>query len=112
VASVVLDPEAEVDVEDQTGDGRQVRLDEVEMTSRGFVVVVSRPGQAVLGVAPVDSEREGFVVRLERPVESNQSLVVMLFADDGDGKFDPAADGRIVDDEGEAVVDDLFYRLQ
>jgi hypothetical protein len=112
VASVVLDPEAEVEVADQTGDGRQVRLEEVEMTSRGFVVVVSRPRQVVLGVAPVDSEKEGFAVGLERPVEGNQRLVVMLFADDGDGDFDPTEDGRIVDDEGEAVIDDLLYRLQ
>jgi hypothetical protein len=114
VAAVVRDPEAEVEAEDQSGNGSEVTVEEVELSSGpGHLVVVARESQTVLGTSAVRPGSESSIaVTLAPPLDRDQTLAVMLFADDGDGRFDPATDGRIVDDEGEPVLDDLDYRLQ
>ncbi len=112
VAPVVLDAEAELEVEDQSGDGNTVRIHEAAVTAtRAHVAVVSQQSQEILGVVLVDPGEHSPVIRLDHPLDVSQNLTVMLYADDGDRRFDPAADGRIVDDDGEAIVDYLYYRL-
>ena len=38
-------------------------------------------------------------------------LVALLYADDGDGRFDPTTDAGVVDDDGDAVDDDFEFTV-
>lgn len=114
VVAVVRDGSAEVDVEDQRGDGRSVLVQEVRLSvGPGHVVVVDPRTRQVLGSAPVAAgTTRGVVVDLTTPVPASGELVVLLHADDGDGRFDASTDGVVVDDDdAEAVDEDVEYTL-
>ncbi|GAA1836074.1 hypothetical protein ACFFOM_09000 [Microlunatus capsulatus] len=113
----VDDDRAELDVEDQSGDGRSVAVEEVRLTSgTGFVAVYTRDGQ-LLGSAEVGSGR-GLTVDLDERIPATGEYRAVLFGDDGDGRFDADADPRVVepdDDADEAadpVDDDFDYRVR
>lgn len=113
VVAVVRDAAAEVDVEDQRGDGTTVAVQEVRLpTSDGHVVVIDPRSRAVLGSAPVTAgTTRTATVRLTTPVQASGELVALLYADDGDGRFDPTTDAGVVDDDGEAVDEDFEYTV-
>lgn len=116
----VDDDRAELDVEDQRGDGRSVDVEEVRLTSgTGFVAVYTREGQ-LLGSAEVGGGRT-LTVELEERIPATGEYRAVLFADEGDGTFDPETDPRVVegdddgdddqDDDEDAVDDEFDYRL-
>lgn len=115
--ATVADDRAELDVEDQRGDGRSVDVEEVRLTSgTGFVAVYTRDGQ-LLGSAEVGGGRT-LTVDLDDPIPATGEYRAVLFADDGDGSFDAETDPRVVegdddgdDDDEDAVDDDFDYRL-
>jgi hypothetical protein len=111
------DDDAEIEVENQTGDGRSVRVAEAQLTrADGFVAVYTADREQLLGVAAVqrstDDDRP-VTVRLERPLTASAQLLVELHADNGNGRFDPEADPRVAgnDDDNELEVDRLTYRV-
>lgn len=110
VVADVRDGSATVDVEDQRGDGRSVRVQEVRLTTGpGHVVIIDPRTRQVLGSASVGAGRSrGVTVTLTTPVQATGELVVLLHVDDGDGRFDPATDGAVVDDDDDEAVDDDF----
>jgi hypothetical protein len=114
VAAVVRDRAAELDVEDQRGDGRSVRVREVRLTSgTGHVVVIDPRTRAVLGTLAVGSgTARDLTVPLGEPVSRTGELVALLHADDGDGAFDPASDGAVADDDGDQVDEDFDYTVR
>ncbi|HSK27547.1 MAG TPA: hypothetical protein VK894_11625 [Jiangellales bacterium] len=114
------DDDAELDVEDQSGDGTTVVVEEVRLSrTAGWLAVFAEDGETLLGHAPVepsDDERR-LDVTLDQPVTGTQTLLAVLFADDGDGAFDPAADPRVTDDDDDHDDDDFktdrfTYRAQ
>jgi hypothetical protein len=111
------DDDAEVEAENQTGDGRTVRIAEVQLTrTDGFVAVYTADREQLLGVAAVkrsaDDDRP-VTVRLNPPLTATSQLLVELHADNGNGRFDPEADPRVAgdDDDNELEVDRLTYRV-
>jgi hypothetical protein len=114
VAADVRDRGAELEANDQSGTGRTVRVAEVRLRAApGLVVVIDTRTRAVLGAAPVPAgATRDLDVMLTSPVPRAGELLVELRADDGDGRFDPATDGQVVDDDGEPVDEDLDYRLR
>lgn len=111
VVAAVRDAAAEVDVDDQRGDGTTVVVREVRLpTTDGHVVVIDPRSRAVLGSAPVRAGSTRTVtLTLSTPVQVSGELVALLYADDGDGRFDPSTDAGVVDDDGEAVDEDFEY---
>jgi hypothetical protein len=96
------DAGAELEVEDQRGDGRTVAVQEAKTTSgTGFVAVYR--GDQLLGSVPVGSG--ALTVQLDTPVPATGELEAVLFADDGDGQLDAAKDSRLEDE-------DFDYTLQ
>ena len=86
------DTGAELSVEDQSGDGRTVSVEQATTTiGTGFVAVYR--GDQLLGSLPVGTGP--LTVRLDTPVTSTGELQVVLFGDDGDGAFDGAVDPRL-----------------
>ena len=114
VAADVRDDGAELEADDQTGTGATVRVTEVRLTSgSGHVVVIDTRTRAVLGSAVVEAGRTRTLdVALATRVPRSGELLVVLHADDGDGRFDAATDGQVVDDEREPVDEDLDYTLR
>lgn len=114
MAPTVTDDDAELDVDDQGGDGSQVVIDEARLTSGvGLVVVVDPVTRAVLGsVAIPQGGARDLRVPLSPAVTGSRELVAMLYADDGDGEFDPSRDGRIVEDDGDAETEDFDYTVR
>lgn len=110
------DPEAELEVEDQRGDGSSVAVEEVRLSAGDGWVVITGPDDAVLGSAAVarsDAEAP-LTVPLDVAVTGGPEvrLVATLRLDDGDGALDPALDPVVVDedrqgDEGSVDEDDL-----
>jgi hypothetical protein len=112
------DDDAEVEAENQSGDGRTVRITEVQLSrADGFVAVYTADREQLLGVAAVkrstDDDRP-VTVRLDRPLTEDTQLLVELHADNGNGRFDPEADPRVAgnDDDNELEVDRLTYRVR
>jgi hypothetical protein len=103
----VRDPNADLEVEDQVGDGRTVLVDEVEASVPGFVAVWTLDG-SLLGSAPVRPDTVLIRVRLDADA-GNRELRAVLYRDDGDGRFDPATD-PIVTESGERVQETFEYR--
>ena len=107
----VLDAAAELEVEDQRGDGTNVRVEFARLSSgNGHVAILTRDGQ-LLGSAPVTAGSQPVTIALEPRVTRSGELHAVLYADDGDGSFDPARDAVVVDGEGEREAEDFDYVL-
>jgi hypothetical protein len=120
VPGVFRDDDAELDVEDQSGDGSSVRVEEVQLSrTDGFLAIFTEDGDTLLGHAAVersDDERP-LEVPLDQPLTETARLVAVLHADDGDGTFDPSSDPRVTDDDDDDDDDDFktdrfTYRVQ
>jgi hypothetical protein len=109
-ARTVVDESADLDVEDQVGDGRQVRLDRVRAGSAAGFVTVYDAGWILLGTTPVTPGVQPVTMILTQPVRSSQELVAVLHRDDGDGTFDSATDPVVLAD-AEPVAEDFDYVL-
>jgi hypothetical protein len=112
------DDDAEIEAENQTGDGRTVRITEIQLSrADGFVAVYTADREQLLGSAAVsrstDDDRP-LTVRLDRPLTADAQLLVELHADNGNGRFDPETDPRVAgnDDDNELEVDRLTYRVR
>lgn len=119
VPGVFRDDDAELDVEDQSGDGSSVRVEEVQLSrTDGFVAIFTENGDTLLGHAAVErsSDERSLSVPLDQPITEATRLVAVLHADDGDGTFDPASDPRVTDDDDddddEFKTDRFTYRVQ
>lgn len=111
----VRDDLAELDVEDQTGSGASVVIEQARLgMGPGLVVITPATGNVPIGVGAIPANgATNLTVGLNSPVTSSGELRVVLYADsDGDGAFDPARDALVVDDEGEPEDDDTDYWIR
>lgn len=106
----VVDESADLDVEDQVGDGRQVRLDGVRPGRAAGFVAIYDAGWTLLGTTSVAPGVQPVSLSLTAPVRSSQELLAVLHRDDGDGTFDAATDPVVVAD-AEPVSEDFDYVL-
>lgn len=90
----------DVELEDQSGDGASVLVEEVQATEAGWVVVLDSAG-TVLGTASVPvGEVRDVTIDLTTPVSATGELSAVLHRDDGDGAFDTATDPAVLEDDG------------
>lgn len=109
--SPVSDSFAELEIEDQLGDGESVQVEEVRLSlGDGFLVIVDR-ARTILGYAVVTPDSQPVVVKLTKKLSSSQELDAILYLDNGDGEFSPETDSQILDEESEIVSEDFQYRL-
>ena len=96
------DTGAELEVEDERGDGRTVTIERASTSGgTGFVAVYS--GDQLLGSVPVGSGT--LTVQLDAPVPATGELQAVLFDDDGDSQFDGAKDPRLDDEDFDYSVE-------
>jgi hypothetical protein len=113
VPSPFRDDQAELDADGQAGDGRSVIIDEVQLTrTNGFVAVCLLGDNRLLGSLPIARSIDDKSVRvsLAEPITVTSRLLVVLYADDGDGRFDGATD-RLVSGDDDDITDLEVERL-
>ncbi len=125
--AALSDPGAQVDADDQSGDGTTVVVREARITvGPGWLAIRSDDDDRgrLLGSAPIEPGQTGpITVTLTEPVptgDDDDDLTVVLHADDGDGAFDEQLDPRVLDDdddddddgdEDDIEDDDFDYRV-
>ena len=116
VPTPFTDDEAELDADGQAGDGGTVILEEVQLArTDGFVAVCSLDDNRLLGSSPITRSTADRSVRvtLDEPITTTTQLLVVLYADNGDGHLDWATDPRVSGDEDDITdleVERLTYR--
>jgi len=102
-----VDRWADLDVEDQVGDGTRVRIEAVRTSlPRARLEILDAAGR-VVGTDVVTPAVQVVTVELTDPIRASGQFVARLVVDD-------AADATarsIYDDEGEPVTEDFDYRL-
>lgn len=105
------DAAADLEIEDQSGAGTEVLVDRVRLSSGpGHVAIFTVTGQ-LLGSAPVSDGATAVTVPLEPPVDGSGELLGVLYGDGDGGAFTLGVSPRIVDEEGDAEIEDFDYRL-
>jgi hypothetical protein len=107
--SSVTDPLADLDIDDQVGDGRSVVIEAVDTDLRAVhIVIETRDGQ-ILGSDLRTAGLQPVTLRLDQVVSEPTELVGRMLADDGDGILEVGVDRPVIDDEGEQVAEDFDY---
>lgn len=109
---VAPDPFADVEVDDQFGNGNEVAVTSVFLSRGPAVLVISDMTGQVLGTKKVTPRTQPVSVQLDRPVTVSQELLATLYLDNGNGSFNPQKDTPMIDDEGEPVSEDFDYVVQ
>lgn len=100
----VIDPVADLDIDDQRGDGSRVIVESLSTSLPGVVLVlVDTRGRTVASV-PVTPGVQPVTVTLDVPLSRSQELRGVLQA--------PEGSGILVDDEGERVEEDFDYVIR
>jgi len=102
---------AEIEIDDQVGDGTMVEIDEIRISAADSFLVIYNNQGLVLSSALVTPQSQPVTVKLQVPVTSSQELEAALYLDNGDGIFDLTSDLPILDEEGDLVHEDFEYRL-
>lgn len=108
-SSPVTDLLADLDIDDQVGDGRSVVIESVDTDLPVVhIVIETRDGQ-VLGSDLRTAGLQPVTLRLDQPVPGPAKLVGRMLADDGDGILEIGADRPVIDEEGEQVAENFDY---
>lgn len=102
----VIDRRAELDIDDQAGDGRRVRVRAVRTSLPMARLVIMDARGAVLGSDVVTPGVQVVTVRLDRPVRASGELVARLVTGT------PERMAPIHDGDGEPEEEDFDYRLE
>ena len=104
-----VDRSAEIDIEDQTGDGQLVQIEEIRVGRSNTFLVIYDSGGVVLASTLVSPQSQPVDVKLERTLTKSSQLEAVLYLDDGDGEFEIDQDSPLIDDEGELVHEGFEY---
>lgn len=105
------DPTAEVDIDDQSGNGESLAIDEIKVGRGSSFLVIYDSSGVVLAQTLVTPLSQPVTIFLDAPLESSQELQAALYLDNGDGVFQLDKDLPLLDEEGELVHEDFYYRL-
>lgn len=102
------DPEAEIEIDDQSGDGTSLMIDEVEFSLNAvWLIIRSKQGELFHSELLTYGAKKASI-QLMTPLKSGEYLV-SLHTDDGDGKFDSTKDLLIRGHEKEMAQEDFDY---
>lgn len=102
----------DLEIEDQSGDGRQVQVQSVEMGRTPGFIVISDMGGQVLGSVPIRLGVRPVTVELTTPVTQSQELLATLYTDNGDGVLNPQSDQPALESDGEVAEEDFDYTVR
>lgn len=105
--------DAELEIEDQSGDGTSVQIQEVKTSLQTGLLVIFDASGGYLGAAKVSSTVQPVSIELVNPISSSQELIGQLFADNGNGVYD-SMDLEVIEadeDEREIIYEDFEYEM-
>jgi len=105
------DPSAEVDIEDQEGDGTSLDIDEIKVGRANAFLVIYDTSGLVIAETLVTPQSQPVTLLLEIPLTRSQDLQAALYLDDGDGVFELDLDLPLLGEEGKLVHEDFFYKV-
>jgi hypothetical protein len=100
----VIDPRADLDIDDQRGDGTRVIVESLSTSLQGVVLVILDQKGQVVAEVPVTPGVQPVSIAVEPPLTRSQELRGNLLAPDGGG--------ILVDGDGEAVEEDFDYLIR
>lgn len=106
-----VDARAEIEIDDQVGNGRSVMIEEIRVGREGTFLVIYDGSGLVLGTTEVSPQSQPVTVELAVELERSQELQATLYLDNGDGVFDLNTDLPLLDYEGELIHEDFYYRV-
>ena len=107
----ISDGFAELEIEDQSGSGLSIDIEEVRLSLGKGILVIFDPKGQVLGSAQVTVKTQPVAVQLVSPIRKTQKLVAQLFLDNGNGAFDADLDTPILDHDGDLARESFDYKL-
>lgn len=109
IPGVVYDKDAELEIYDQSGDGRSVVIEEFELGIDNVWLVICTESGSVLANIMTSTQSKPVTINLTRAVTTDQELVAVLYLDDGDGVFEKSQDTPVHEEPGESVEEDFEY---
>jgi hypothetical protein len=106
-----FDPRADLDIDDQYGDGQSVVIDAIRVTRDDIYIVILDEDGTLLGSAPVPPGIQIVQVDLDIPITRSGYYYGQLVLHSGDGAIDMNVDLPLVDDDREIVYEDFEYYL-
>ena len=105
-------PSAEIDIDDQRGDGRFIEIDEVEVgLGQSWLVIFNESGDIVASALVSPSVEPVSVLIISR-LTNSQTLTAYLYLDDGDGVFDRFDDPLIRESPEKSLQEEFDYRVR
>ncbi len=110
---MAVDPRADLDIDDQYGDGRSVVIDSVRVTRDDVYLVILDERGSILGAKPVPPGVQPVQIDLDRRIETSGDYYGVLVLDDGDARIDLATDRPLLDDDDDddIIEEDFEYYL-
>ena len=105
----VIDSVAELEIEDQSGDGKTIRIQEVRVGRNGTFLVIYDSQGVVLASGLVSPQSQIVNLVLDVPISISQELQAVFYVDDGDGIFELDEDSPVYEEPGELVHEDFQY---
>ena len=105
------DPSAEVDIEDQSGDGLLIQIDEIKVGRANAFLVIYDSSGLVIAQTLVTPQSQPVNLVLDSPLTRSQDLQAALYLDNGDGVFQLDLDLPLLGEEGELVHEDFYYKV-
>ena len=102
---------AEIDIEDQSGDGSALLIEEIKISGANSFLVIYDSNGLVHASALVTPQSQPVMIKMQIPISDSQEMEAVLYLDDGDGQFNLNQDFPILDDENELVHEDFYYRV-
>lgn len=99
-----IDPRADLDIDDQRGDGTRVVIESLSTSMADVSLVILDDDGTTIASIPVTPGVQPVSITLTSPLSRSQELRGMLEA--------PGGTGILVDDEGEAVEEDFDYVIK
>jgi len=109
VTDQVIDTAAELEIEDQSGDGSAIRISEVRVGRNGTFLVIYDNQGVVLASGLVSPQSQIVNLVLDIPITVSQELQAVFYLDDGDGIFELTEDSPLYEEQGELVHEDFDY---
>jgi hypothetical protein len=107
----VLDSKAEIEIEDQSGDGKSVKIKFARVERGSAFLVIANSSGELLGFAPIDPQSQPLTILLDGPITSSQELLAQLRWDNGDGKLDLNEDPILVEEYEYELAEDFWYEV-
>ena len=105
------DPSAEVDIEDQSGDGLSIQIDEIKVGRANAFLVIYDSSGLVIAQTLVTPQSQPVNLVLDAPLTRSQDLQAALYLDNGDGVFELDLDLPLLGEERELVHEDFYYKV-